>query len=639
MKWLYSRNYKEISMRFLSIILFYFTTLFYTYAQNQEVVDKGYFMFPIKPGQINHLTGSMGELRSNHFHAGIDIKTDFKIGLPVYCSADGYVSRIKISTYGYGKVLYITHPNGLTTVYAHLDKFNDTIANWVIHKQYDLESFDIDLPLKENELPVKKGQIIARSGNTGSSGGPHLHYEIRDSQERVWNPLLFGFKEIKDNIPPEFDFVALRGFGIDARVENEFGRKEYRPMKTGKNYVLTKPINAYGDIGVEIKAHDRMNETYNQYGISCLEVKVNGQETFFHNINTFSFDDGKKINAHIDYETLVHKNQRFQRCYVADGNRLASYKKSSHNGRIFIEPGQTYKIEVTIYDAYSNSSTLTFTIQGKENNHAQVVTDVLGKDGYRVYENILKLRSDRAKDTVAAFYFKGKVLDVPSAYTVNGYPVYLYDLRKGLPDSVAIGRYVKEFDFVSMIPSYTRQEVKMDNFTVRFSDTSLIDTLYLQMKCLKDPTGRPCLELHDPSVPVFGMMDIAYLPENGEKLYSNSYLALNGRKYEETVQGDDNLLAQTKYLGKFVLVRDTVSPVVKYVSHTPKSIKYTIFDAGSGIDSFRATLDGKWILMNYEHKNKTLWSESLDKTKPLKGKFVLEVTDKAGNVRRVEKNL
>ncbi len=626
-------------MRFLGIVLgLCFGIVIHTAAQS--VIEKGYFMFPIKPGQVNYLTGSMGELRSNHFHAGIDIKTDFKIGLPVYCSADGYVSRIRVSSFGYGKVVYVTHPNGLTTVYAHLDKFNDTLAAWVLKKQYELQSFDLDLCVNDNELPVKKGQILARSGNTGSSGGPHLHYEVRDQQERVWNPLLFAFPEIKDNVSPLFDLVAIRTFGIESRVENEFGKKDFKPLPSGKNCVLSKPITATGDIGIEIKAHDRMNDTHNQYGISCIEVKVNGKETFFHNINSFSFDDGKKINAHIDYATLVSKNQRFQRCYVTDGNTLGSYKKSSHNGRLNVLPGMSYKIEITVYDAYSNNSTLTFTIQGKESNHKLIASDVLtNKEGYAIFENILKIKAKTAKDSMAYFYFKGNGLMVPSAYLVNGYPVYLYDLRNGLPDSVVMDQYTKRFDFVTMIPSYKQTDIKIDNFTVHFSDTSLMDTLYLQMKCIKDPTGKHCLEVHDPSVPVFGGVNITYLPDENETFPPNSYLALNGRKYEETARKGEDMVAKTKNLGKFFIVKDTIRPVVKYVSHTAKSIKYTIFDAGSGINSFRASLDGKWILMHYEHKNKSIWSESLDKSKPLKGKFVLEVIDKAGNVTTTEKNL
>jgi hypothetical protein len=625
-------------MRNSCFLYIYFIVGFFQILTAQSIIDKGYFMFPIKPGQINYLTGSMGELRSNHFHAGIDIKTDFKIGLPVYCSADGYVSRIKISTYGYGKVLYITHPNGLTTVYAHLDKLGDTLAAWTLKKQYELQSFDIDVYPAKNELMVKKGQIIAKSGNTGSSGGPHLHYEIRDAQEKVWNPLLFGFKEIKDTESPVFDFIALRSFGINSRVNNEFGRVDFKPVKIGKDYKITTPLYATGNIGIEIKAHDRMNEMHNQYGISCIDVKVNGKEIFFHNINNFSFEDGKKINAHLDYETLILKNQRFQHCYVSDGNRIASYKKSSHNGKLNIEPGQKYSIEITIYDAIGNSSVLSFDINGKNPNYKVTSTET-SKGGYRIFENILKIKGKVAKDSLADCYIKGMKINISPSYLVNGYPVYLYDLRLGLPDSFVIDKYAEHFDFITMIPPFTKKEIRVDNFLVKFSDTSLIDTLYLQMKVLRDPKGGHILEIHDPSVPVFGTIKISYVPEKGEKIHPNSYIALNGRKYEESELSEDGLFAETKYLGKFVIVIDTVRPTVKYLSHTTKSIKFNIFDKGSGIESFKASIDGKWLMMNYEHKNKTIWSENLDKSKTLKGKFVLEVKDNAGNISTYEKLL
>ncbi len=625
-------------MRSISLLVIYFTIGFLQILVGQPVIEKGYFMFPIKPGQVNYLTGSMGELRSNHFHAGIDIKTDFQIGLPVYCSADGYVSRIKISSYGYGKVLYITHPNRLTTVYAHLEKFKDSIDLWTINKQYELQSFDIDVNLAKNELLVKKGQVIALSGNTGSSGGPHLHYEIRDEQENVWNPLLFGFKEITDTEPPVIDFMALRSFGIKSRVENEFGREDFKPVQSGKNFIIAKPISASGEIGIELKAHDRMNEMQNQYGVSCIEVKVNGKETFFHNINKFSFEDGKKINAHLDYETLLTKNQRFQRCYIADGNTIDSYKKTNQNGRLFVVPGQQYKIEITVYDALSNNSTLTFTINGKENN-TNVVSAEISKGGYRIFENIFKIKSKTARDTVATFYFKGIRTLVKPAYLVNSFPVYLYDMRDGLMDSIVMSRYTERFNFVSIIPPCKDVTMKLDNFQLEFSDSALIDTLYLQMSHLKDQKGRQVLAIQESFVPVFGGVKISYTPDKNEVLSSNSYIALNGRKYEDSKLIDNNLFAKTKYLGKFVVVKDSVPPVVRYVSNTTKSIKFNIGDTDSGIESFRATIDGNWVMMNYEHKHKMIWSESLDKTKLLKGKFVLEVKDKAGNIKIYEKIL
>ncbi|MDX5346044.1 MAG: M23 family metallopeptidase, partial [Hymenobacteraceae bacterium] len=188
----------------------------------------GYFKFPIKPGQQNYLSGTMGEIRSNHFHGGIDVKTDQKIGLPVYAAADGYVSRIKMSSYGYGNIIYLTHPNGKITTYAHLSEYAPALADYVLKKQYEQETFDIELFPEKNKFAFKKGDVIAYSGNTGGSGGPHLHFEIRDTEDNLYNPLQYRFSEIKDSTPPTVSAFALKTMSIDARVNGKFGWIEFR---------------------------------------------------------------------------------------------------------------------------------------------------------------------------------------------------------------------------------------------------------------------------------------------------------------------------------------------------------------------------------------------------------------------------
>ncbi|HSY61564.1 MAG TPA: M23 family metallopeptidase, partial [Cytophaga sp.] len=304
-------------------------------AQVQSGYPKGYFMFPIKPGQRNYLAANMGELRPNHFHGGMDIKTDGQIGLPVYAAADGYVSRLRVSTNGYGNTLYITHPNGLVTVYAHLDRFNATIHTYELEQLYAMKQTDIDILIPAGILPVKRGEVIARSGNTGGSGGPHLHFEIRDSRENVLNPALFGFTEIMDNIKPSFDKIAIRTMDSNSRVNDEFGRTEFavQTSSTGK-YTVTQPITAKGLLGIEIKVHDKMNETHNVYGINCIELKVDGKEVFYHNLETYAFNESRYINVHIDYETYILKRQYFQKCYVADGNNLNFYLMNPLQGKI-----------------------------------------------------------------------------------------------------------------------------------------------------------------------------------------------------------------------------------------------------------------------------------------------------------------
>ena len=181
--------------------------------QAQKTIDPNYFSNPLDIPMV--LSGSFGELRSNHFHSGLDIKTQQRSGVPIYAPADGYVSRIKVGHYGYGKALYIKHPNGYSTVYAHLQKFETTIQDFVKQSQYKKERYEIELFPKESSLLVKKGDLIAYTGNSGSSGGPHLHYEIRDAYSIPMNPMLFGL-EIPDTKDPSVTSVLAYPVSDDA---------------------------------------------------------------------------------------------------------------------------------------------------------------------------------------------------------------------------------------------------------------------------------------------------------------------------------------------------------------------------------------------------------------------------------------
>ncbi|UOQ77604.1 M23 family metallopeptidase [Hymenobacter sp. 5516J-16] len=193
-------------------------------------VAPGYFLFPIKPGQQNFLAASMGELRPNHFHGGLDIKTDGRVDLPVYAAAEGYISRMKQSSFGYGNVLYITHPNGLTTVYGHLNHFKGPVAEEMRRQQYQKQTYELELFFKPEQFPVKRGEVVALSGNTGGSAGPHLHWEVRTAEGGQLNPLQWGgFQEIQDHVAPSLQAFAVEALGIDARVQGRFGKAVFVP--------------------------------------------------------------------------------------------------------------------------------------------------------------------------------------------------------------------------------------------------------------------------------------------------------------------------------------------------------------------------------------------------------------------------
>ena len=288
----------------------------------QDSIPKNYFQSPL--GIPLYLAGNFGELRSNHFHSGLDMKTQGKEGFKIYAAADGFVSRVKISPWGYGKTIYIDHPNGYTTVYAHLQGYKGDIAEIIKKHQHEVENWEIDWLPSDTLMKVKKGDVIALSGNTGGSGGPHLHFEIRETEtEHPVNPLLFGFA-IKDNIKPLIRSIILTPLNDTSYVNNK--RKPQRFLVSGSagSYKLKNEtsINAYGEIGIGIETIDKLNGYGNRNGIYSIELLENSQTIFKSEMKKFSFDESRALNSLIDYEMFLRKKVRFQRSYIEPNNHL-----------------------------------------------------------------------------------------------------------------------------------------------------------------------------------------------------------------------------------------------------------------------------------------------------------------------------
>ena len=295
-------------MKILRLLLFFYTPFF-----AQHNYPKADFKSPLSiPMQ---LSGNFGELRNNHFHSGLDYKTNQKEGLPVLAAASGYVSRIKISTFGYGKALYITHPNGYTTVYGHLQKANGAIDAYLKKAHYDQKSYEIELFPLPKELQVKQGDTIAWSGNTGGSEGPHLHFEIRDSQtENIINPLFFGFDALlKDTKKPFVANVLAYPITPKSTVNRSNVPIVLHVSLQKDGTFISEQVRVNGSVGFGITANDYDNVSYNTNGIYKVQCYRNGTPNFGYQFDDFAFAETRYVNALLDYARYKKTKQRVQK--------------------------------------------------------------------------------------------------------------------------------------------------------------------------------------------------------------------------------------------------------------------------------------------------------------------------------------
>jgi hypothetical protein len=605
-----------------------------SFAQ-KESYPKGYYQFPIMPGQPNTLAGGLGDLRTNHFHAGLDIRTQQREGLAVHAAAEGYVYKVAVQRSGYGNVIFLRHPNGQTTVYGHLLKFSDKLADWVRAEQYKKQGFEIDLFPEPNQFSFRKGEVIALSGNTGGSAGPHLHFEIRDSKDNYLNPLYFGFKEIRDVTPPKFVNLAIRPLDINGRVNGQFDRRVYSPVKQKDgSYRLAYPVTATGIVGIDLVAHDQMTGTGFRYGLQCVEIRMDGEEVFSYNMEIFPNASTRDYNNLIDYETEQETGQRYLRCYVPDGNTFNLYKTNLLKGKLNITDTLAHEVKIRISDSYENFSELVFTIKGEKGKAELPVSDTEVNPEWiqtDVQNNtlIVKAKNYRSSLPLATFYTEGKEIKKEPDFYDKESAVFLTDLRAYMPDSVKIGNsiartYLRTKVFPGISSLYTGKD-----WTVEFKPTSLFDTLYVTAQ-----RNMNYLTLNTRGTALRDYVSVSFvpdkLPENKDRAKVYRYLDGDYRFVGGEWDGDQ-IHFQTKELGTFVVRTDTIPPGIKLLEHSKARIRGYIWDSFSGISHYRAKVGDEWVLLNFDSKRGYIWSEKLDDSMPFEGELTLEVTDGAGN--------
>lgn len=354
-------------MNLYKSVLLFAGLFFYNVSQGQFFTKKnypqGYFQWPI--GAQVALAANFGELRSNHFHMGLDCKSDRAENKPIYAAATGYVAKVKIEPWGFGRAIYINHPNGFTTLYAHLNDFYPALEKYVTEQQYKLQKWQVYLDIPSHLFPVTKGQFIAYSGNTGGSMGPHLHFEIRETAtDKVLNPLLFGFP-IKDNIAPDLLRLAMydRSKSTYEQVPRIFPLKKVNGIYTPANGVLTI---AAPKVSFAFTAWDRYTGSTNQNGVFQAVMYENEKPVSGFQLDAIDYIETRYLNAHVDYKTKFNRGPWLQHLSKLPGLPQGFYKTDATEGVIDLSDGKVHNVRIEIEDANGNQSIVRFTIASSQ---------------------------------------------------------------------------------------------------------------------------------------------------------------------------------------------------------------------------------------------------------------------------------
>lgn len=516
------------------------------------------------------LSGNFGELRSNHFHSGIDFKTQGVEGKPIHSVQDGYVSRISVSPWGYGNGLYITHPDGTTTVYGHLQKFSQKITAYLKEKQYEQESFNVNLSLTPDELPVKEGELVALSGNTGSSGGPHLHFEVRDTEtEEPMDPIEYYKDLIKDTQAPKIQGIMVYSMPGKGVVNGSRRKLELKPVtaKNGKQ-TLTGKIEAWGEIGLAVKGYDYMDNTSNIYGIKDITLTADSQVIFHSNLDRFAFDESRYLNSFTDFEEWKEHRSFYIKSFVDPGNRLR-FIESLNRGILTIDEPRTYHLTYQLADAFGNTTQLSIQIEGKEQPIPEVDTE---------NTELFHWWSDNR------FGAKGIRLTIPKGNLYDDL-YFRYSVKE---DSTALG--------ATHI---------LHNKPVAFHKSAKL-SLRLQTDTLENKQQYGIVRL-----------------QNGRRswtggVYRNGWVDADIKETGSYTLGQD-------------LVPPTITPLNPATWVSKQAIALRLSDNLSGVQTYRGEIDGQYVL--FEMNSKSVITYHFDKERLARGKHTLKlfVTDACGN--------
>ena len=523
-----------------------------------------------------YLSATFGEIRPNHIHAGLDIKTQGVEGKKVYAVADGYVSRIGVSPYGYGNVLYITHYDGYTTVYGHLQRFSGEIAKYVKQYQYRNKKFASQIFPEADKFPVKKGDLIAYAGNSGGSGGPHLHFEIRHTRsEKPVNPMYFGYK-IDDNVKPLIQGVAVYPLGEESTLEGDIKTMYFSVEGTNGKYALKERsfVHANGEVAFGIRTFDQVGTSTNKNGPYLYELFLDDELAFQVEADSFSYDEPRYVNSLLDYRHYKQKKASYVRTETDPFNKLHMIAK--RNGIIVVEEGDTVNVQFKISDYAGNISTAQFKLVGTA-----------------------PVKVERPEHRRSEYFVKADGT-LNSDITIEDFNV-----------SMERGTLFRD----EWIPTGQRDAKGCCSRIYRFGtdEMTTFKTFTIRIRPNEEWADHP-------------KKYIAYYDNSGK------VSSLGGKMKDGCME------VQTRSMGEYTIKIDSVAPTVRASNFKDgqavtslKSLRFKISDDMTGIETYDIYLDDVWVLGQYDAKNALLYYEIDDKMQKGTNNVKVVVTDGVGN--------
>lgn len=562
-------QYKKLSLLFYLLLL---TSVSHSQISYRNINFRSPVNIPI------FLAGNFGEIRSSHFHAGIDIKTQGVIGKKIYAVEDGYISRIKVSVNSYGKAIYINHSNGYTTVYGHLNKFNSKLDKLIKEIQYQKNEFEINYIPKQNELLVTKGEIIGYSGNSGSSEGPHLHFEIRETANQTpLNPLFFNFN-ITDNIAPVLYNMIIYPLSKDSKI-NGRNRALHLKIKRIKNkfsFYDTSQIAVTGKIGFGIEMNDFLNNSQNKCGIYKLTVSVDSLLIYSHSVDKFAFNENGYVKSHIDYAEKAKSKKTFQKTFIAPNNNLSIYKFNINRGAYTFDKNCLHNIKIVAADVSGNISELSFNVLGQNLNCTKQINIDSSNGTFMNWETENIFEEDEIK-----LHFPKRTF----------------------------------FDTLHFKYSKSKSPFKA------YSNLHHIHNIYTPLN------KRYSISIKTHGLPL-ELSNKAFIAEILEdEINSIGGTVVNG-----------HIVSKANTFGNFVVLIDTISPEIKLKSDlknlNKNIIEFLITDDLTGIKLYNGYIDNNWALFEYDQKNDLLFyiidGDKIEKN--IEHELELFVTDNNDNI-------